>query len=198
MKKQSTSKHDKLTSELPNHPLTIFVFPFFLLVIMTLTVVAKAASQPNMLIPITVTMKAVSDSEAKKLNLAKGELGTLKFNDTEIKVHYQAAKAPGQKAMVDVEKTFQPIRRRIINVLSTLPGGPGGKREDQELTIRCDPNLRYENVVRAITYASGFKSKEDGKTFIKLIEIIHFRPTKTRKDELPETKLDKSLQPLTP
>jgi len=173
-----SNDEDKI--ELQMTPMIDIVFQLLVFFIMTFKIVAQegdfnikmpaqGTGDPpvgEVVIPMNVVMQALPDGVAASRNLKKGELGFLRFNDSPLKVQYV-------NGAVDVEKTFGPVRRRIINVLGDGAEGPGGKREDQEVTLKCDDKLRYENVIHAMTYVSGYIDEEDGTTIIKLVEKVN-------------------------
>ncbi len=71
---------------------------------------------------------------------------------------------------------FDDLRRRIIDLVGT---GPGSNADKTEVELDCDPNLRYENVIRAVTAVSG-QVQPDG-TIVELIKKIKFAPPKKKK-----------------
>ena len=70
---------------------------------------------------------------------------------------------------------FDELRRRVIDLVGT---GPGSNADRTEVELDCDPNLRYENVIRAVTSVSGMV-QPDG-TVVELIKKIKFAPPKKR------------------
>ncbi|WP_164103452.1 ExbD/TolR family protein [Candidatus Laterigemmans baculatus] len=67
---------------------------------------------------------------------------------------------------------FDQLRASILGIIGT-DAGPVPAGEGPEVEIDTDYNLRYENVVNAITAVSGYKV--DGQP-VKLIEKIKFAP----------------------
>lgn len=67
---------------------------------------------------------------------------------------------------------FRQLSRKIIE---TVGSGPESEklRQETEVELDCDPNLRYEETIKAITAVTGFKN-EDGE-IVKLLEKIKFR-----------------------
>jgi biopolymer transport protein ExbD len=70
---------------------------------------------------------------------------------------------------------FDDLRRRIIDLVGT---GPGSNADKTEVELDCDPTLKYENVIRAVTAVSGMV-QPDG-TVVELIKKIKFAPPKKR------------------
>ncbi len=70
---------------------------------------------------------------------------------------------------------FDELRRRIVDLVGT---GPGSNADRTEVELDCDYNLKYDNVVRAITAVSG-QVQPDGSV-VDLIKKIKFTPPKKR------------------
>ena len=70
---------------------------------------------------------------------------------------------------------FEDLRRRIIDLVGT---GPGSNADKTEVELDCDPGLKYDNVIRAVTAVSG-KVEPDGSV-VELIKKIKFAPPKKR------------------
>lgn len=66
--------------------------------------------------------------------------------------------------------SFQSLHEYIASVVGKETGP---SREAFEVELDCDYNLRYENVVKAITAVSGYK---EGDQIVKLVEKIKFAP----------------------
>lgn len=66
--------------------------------------------------------------------------------------------------------SFQSLHEYIASVVGK-EAGPS--REAFEVEIDCDYNLKYENVVKAITAVSGYR---EGDQIVKLVEKIKFSP----------------------
>jgi len=56
--------------------------------------------------------------------------------------------------------------------------GPGSAADKAEVELDCDPNLSYDNVIRAVTAVSG-QVQPDG-TVVELIKKIKFAPPKKK------------------
>jgi biopolymer transport protein ExbD len=70
---------------------------------------------------------------------------------------------------------FEELRRRIVDLVGT---GPGSNADRTEVELDCDPDLMYDNVIRAVTAVSGMV-EPDG-TVVELIKNIKFTPPKKR------------------
>ena len=70
---------------------------------------------------------------------------------------------------------FEELRRRIIDLVGA---GPGSAADKAEVELDCDPNLSYDNVIRAVTAVSG-QVQPDG-TVVELIKKIKFAPPKKK------------------
>ena len=71
---------------------------------------------------------------------------------------------------------FDDLRRRIVDLVGT---GPGSNADKAEVELDCDYNLKYDNVVRAITAVSGMV-QPDG-TVVEMVKKIKFTPPKKPK-----------------
>ena len=73
--------------------------------------------------------------------------------------------------------SFSELNLEILKLVG--PGGGAGPSEEEspyEVEIDADYNLRYENVIAAITAVSGYVDKEGH--IVKLIEKLKFAPPK--------------------
>ena len=70
---------------------------------------------------------------------------------------------------------FEQLRRKVIDLVGT---GPGSNADKTEVELDCDYNLKYVNVVNAVSAVSGVP-QPDGTT-IDLIKKIKFTPPKRR------------------
>ena len=66
-------------------------------------------------------------------------------------------------------ESFDRLRANVVELVGTT--APVDGDEGPEIEIDTDYNLRYENVIQAITAVSGYK---DGNEVVKLIEKIKF------------------------
>lgn len=69
---------------------------------------------------------------------------------------------------------FDELRGRIISLVGT-DTGPNSLADRTEVELECDRDLKYVNVVRAITAVSG--KIQDGQ-IVELIKKIKFTPPK--------------------
>ncbi len=67
-------------------------------------------------------------------------------------------------------KNFTELRNKIRSICESR-----GNSQTLEVEFDCDYTLRYEYVVDAITAVSGYVG-DDGKSIIKLVEKIKFKP----------------------
>ncbi len=70
---------------------------------------------------------------------------------------------------IDLGTDFDQLRANVVSLVGTT--APIEGEDGPEIEIDTDYNLRYENVIRAITAVSGYK---DGEQVVKLIERIKF------------------------
>ena len=66
-------------------------------------------------------------------------------------------------------ESFDRLRAKVVELVGTT--APVEGEEGPQIEIDTDYNLRYENVIQAITAVSGYK---DGNQVVKLIEKIKF------------------------
>ena len=70
---------------------------------------------------------------------------------------------------------FEELRRKVIDLVGT---GPGSNADKTEVELDCDADLKYDNVIRAVTAVSGMV-QPDG-TVVDLIKKIKFAPPKKK------------------
>lgn len=70
---------------------------------------------------------------------------------------------------IDLGTDFDQLRANVVSLIGST--APLEGEEGPEIEIDSDYNLRYENVIHAITAVSGYK---DGNQIVKLIEKIKF------------------------
>jgi len=70
---------------------------------------------------------------------------------------------------IDLGTDFAQLRSNVLGLVGN--SAPIEGEEGPEIEIDSDYNLRYENVINAITAVSGYK---DGNQVVKLIEKIKF------------------------
>jgi len=157
MKVRNVQRHGDEKIELQMTPMIDIVFQLLVFFIMTFKIIAPegdfsirmpqdAPSQSDFepdFPPIKVRLRASSD----------GELAGIYF---------------AQRAMED----FEELRKEIRGIVGD-DSGPGSFAAETEVEFDCDYNLKYENVILAITAVSGYT---EGGRIIKLIEKIKFSP----------------------
>jgi biopolymer transport protein ExbD len=83
----------------------------------------------------------------------------------------------GERAGIAMNGTpvgnFEELRERIVELVGT---GPGSRADKTEVELDCDYQLKYDNVVNAISAVSGVV-QPDG-TIVELIKKIKFTPPK--------------------
>lgn len=114
---------------------------------MPLGVAAAAAPDDQQVPPVRVRLTAGPD----------GSLGSIAMNGNQV-------------------ADFEELRKRIIGLVGT-DTGPNSLAEKTEVELDCDYQLKYVNVVRAITAVSG--KVQDGQ-IVELIRKIKFTPPKRR------------------
>jgi hypothetical protein len=67
--------------------------------------------------------------------------------------------------------SFESLHNYIISVIGD-ERGPGSVQETAEVELDCDYDLKYDNVVKAVTAVSGFI--DDDGNVVKLVEKIKF------------------------
>ena len=70
-------------------------------------------------------------------------------------------------------RDFDSLHNYIITIIGD-ERGPGSVQETAEVELDCDYNLRYKNVVDAVTAVSGYLNPEGD--IVKLVEKIKFAP----------------------
>lgn len=70
---------------------------------------------------------------------------------------------------IDLGTDYDKLRGQVVGLIGT--SAPADGEDGPELEIDTDYNLRYANVIDAITAVSGYK---DGDQVVKLIEKIKF------------------------
>ena len=87
------------------------------------------------------------------------------------------AKSDGDIASIMIGErpvaSFEGLHQHIIALVGD-PRGPTSSASEAEVEIDADYNLKYENVIRAITAVSGVRS-QDGHV-VKMVEKIKFSP----------------------
>ena len=112
---------------------------------MPLGAAAAAAPDDQLVPPVRVRLSSNPD----------GSLAGIKMNDSPV-------------------SDFEELRKKVINLVGN-DSGPNSIADKTEVELDCDYDLRYENVVRAITSVSG---KVQGGVIVELIKKIKFTPPK--------------------
>jgi biopolymer transport protein ExbD len=143
-------------------PMIDIVFQLLTFFVMTLKMV-EAEGDFNIKMPLAAPRAGMPDDKQLppfKLRLAAGAGGGL----TEIRLN---------------NNTFNPdnagwksLRDQIASIIGD-ERGPGSVQSTAEVELDCDYELRYENVIRAITAVSGYTV--DGQV-VRLVEKIKFAP----------------------
>jgi biopolymer transport protein ExbD len=71
-------------------------------------------------------------------------------------------------------RDFDDLRGRLIELVGD-DTGPNSLADKTEVELDCDPSLRYDFVVKAITAVSG---REQGGQIVELVKKIKFTPPK--------------------
>jgi biopolymer transport protein ExbD len=90
-----------------------------------------------------------------------------------------AADAEGNLASIHLADralpNFQALHQQVMNIVGS-DAGPNAAASGAEAELDCDYNLKYQNVIKAITAISG-QVTPDGH-IVKLIQKIKFAPPK--------------------
>lgn len=133
---------------------------FLLLVFFVMTFkIVELEGDFSVHMPLASQGGAVTDPTELPLKLrlradASGSLSSMTLNDIDL--------GSGDDA-------FDRLRAQVVEMIGPTAPAPGVK--GPEIEIDTDYNLRYENVIQAITAVSGYK---DGDKIVKLIERIKF------------------------
>lgn len=71
-------------------------------------------------------------------------------------------------------RDFDDLRNRLIELVGNETG-PNSLADKTEVELDCDPTLRYDFVVKAITAVSG---RQQGGEMVELVKKIKFTPPK--------------------
>ena len=113
---------------------------------------------------------------AIRMPLASNTAGQIDDSELPIKLRL-VADEEGQLASIrlndnDLGTDFDQLRAMILTIVGDN-AGPSASSGGPEIEIDTDYNLRYENVVDAITAVSGYKI---GNENVQLIQKIKFAP----------------------
>ena len=163
-KKRKASGSDKV--ELQMTPMIDIVFQLLVFFILTFKVVAQEGDFDIRMPVVGAPQEQLEEAEKTTLHVrleadGGGKLSRLILEDRII---------PGDRA----SDKFKNLHRDILGRLEQEGGPDKGKM--MEVEFECDYNLRYSNVVGAITAVSGQKNAQN--EIVKLIEQIKFAPAK--------------------
>ena len=158
MKVRKTT-HGDSTIELQMTPMIDIVFQLLVFFIMTFKIVEQegdfgirmplqqgaAQASPELVLPHRLRLAAAPD----------GRLASISMDDRPF-------------------LNFAALRQYVVGLVGDM-GGPEAAREQAEVEIDADPNLRYEYVMQGITAVSGYKDPETGQV-VELIRKIKFAP----------------------
>ncbi|TWU37048.1 ExbD/TolR family protein [Novipirellula artificiosorum] len=127
-----------------------------------------------LLVFFVMTFKIVELEGDFSVRMPLGESsGVIDPTDLPLKLRLQAD-ADGRLASMSLNEIslgtdFEQLQANVISLIGT--SAPVEGDEGPEIEIDSDYNLRYENVIDAITAVSG---RKDGNQVVKLIEKIKF------------------------
>jgi biopolymer transport protein ExbD len=157
----NANKEDKV--EIQMTPMIDIVFQLLVFFIMTFKIVSQEGDF-NIKMPLAAPSTGLPDDEQlppMKVRLragANGNLAQISLNDNTFGVN------------------FESLHNYIISIIGDARG-PGSVQDTAEVELDCDYNLRYENVVKAITAVSGYV--DDDGNIVKLVEKIKFSPPRS-------------------
>ena len=145
---------------------------------------AAGAAEDIPLPPLQVRLTATPEGRLAGVRLGEQPLvgpellGQLAGTDAEIEAALANAKA-NPAGLAAAQRTRQSAIAKLVatlqaGILDTFGNNPD-KAEEAELVLDCDPGLKYDYVVSAITAASGIV---EGDEVIPLIRKIKFAPPK--------------------
>jgi biopolymer transport protein ExbD len=160
MKFKATAGDTKIPIDMT--PMIDIVFQLLAFFILTLKIGA-AEGDFNIKMPLAAPSEGPSDQPFPPIRVrlaadSQGRLAGIQMGDRDL-------------------SSFDELHNEIIG----LVGGdvPDELASQFEVEIDADYNLRYENVVQAITAISGYVSEVDGqRQIIKLIDKLKFTPPK--------------------
>lgn len=145
---------------------------------------AAGAAEDIPLPPLQVRLTATPEGRLAGVRLGEQPLvgpellGQLAGTDAEIEAALANAKA-NPAGLAAAQRARQSAIAKLVatlqaGILDTFGNNPD-KAEEAELVLDCDPGLKYDYVVSAITAASGIV---EGDEVIPLIRKIKFAPPK--------------------
>jgi biopolymer transport protein ExbD len=141
-------------------PMIDIVFQLLVFFIMTFKIVSMEGDF-NIKMPLAAPSEGLPDEDKlppMKVRLRaspSGQLAQISLNDN------------------NFGTSFENLHNYIISVIGD-ERGPGSVQETAEVELDCDYDLKYDNVVKAVTAVSGFI--DDDGNVVKLVEKIKFAP----------------------
>ena len=156
IRKSNATAKDKV--ELQMTPMIDVVFQLLTFFIMSFKIVTEEGDF-NVKMPISAPREGLPDESLPPMKIrlradGNGNLTGIALNDNSFGTSYAS------------------LRDYIIGIIGD-DRGPGSLQETAEVELDCDYNLKYDNVVQAITSVSGYKQ---GDQIVKLVEKIKFSP----------------------
>ena len=158
-------QNEKEKIDLQMTPMIDIVFQLLIFFIMTFKMVSLEGDF-NIRMPASAPSEGPPDEDQlppMKLRMqadVEGKLASLQLNDQAF-------------------QSFDQLHQYILDLVAD-EAGPGGAMESAEVELDCDYQLRYENVIEAITAVSGYRTEDD--QIVKLIERIKFSPPNKREE----------------
>lgn len=165
--------------ELQMTPMIDIVFQLLVFFIMTFNIVkeegdfnitmpAAAISEsneppPEEELPFVVHMHALPGS--RNLDLTRFKMNEVPLGGA-INPSSAQARADNEKA------AYERLTKEMIAHFGNDTGPESATRKTTEVELNCDPDLKYQYVIKAITAVSGHV---DNKQLVKLVEKIKFR-----------------------
>lgn len=158
MKVRNVGGMEEERVEVPMTPMIDIVFQLLVFFIMTFKIVSQEGDF-NIKMPLAAPSEGLPDEDKlppMKVRLrasASGQLAQISLNDN------------------NFGTSFESLHNYIISIIGD-ERGPSSVQETAEVELDCDYDLKYDNVVKAVTAVSGFVD-EDGN-IVKLVEKIKF------------------------
>ncbi len=158
MKVRNVGGNEEEKVEVPMTPMIDIVFQLLIFFIMTFKIVSQEGDF-NIKMPLAAPSEGLPDED--------------KLPPMKVRLH---AGGSGQLLQISLNDnnfgtSFESLHNYIISIIGD-ERGPGSVQETAEVELDCDYNLKYDNVVRAVTAVSGYVD-EDGN-IVKLVEKIKF------------------------
>jgi biopolymer transport protein ExbD len=164
MKVRNVASRSDESVEIQMTPMIDIVFQLLVFFIMTFKIVSLEGDF-NIKMPLAAPSEGLPDEDKlppMKVRLrasGSGELAQISLNDN------------------NFGTDFRSLHNYIISIIGD-ERGPGSVQETAEVELDCDYNLKYDNVIRAVTAVSGFV--DDNGDIVKLVEKIKFAPPRAR------------------